>query len=172
MASRNNSLLQLKLEGVADLEAALRALADNKAIKRAIGKALLEAAEPVARDARARAPRKSGEMAETIDVSTTLSRRQRRGRGRAGPAEAVVFVGASPTGPAVLEEFGTTKRSTKTGKSTGSAPAHPFMRPAWEGKGPLILQTFGRVIWVTIDAEARRIARKQARLIRQAQADG
>lgn len=167
-----NSFLRLKLEGAAEMEAALRALGDNAAIKRAIGKALMMAAEPTAAKARSRARRKSGNMAEGIDVSTTLSRRQRGGkgghvaaRGRFDPFATFVYIGAHPMGPAILEEFGTAQRHWKTGKSTGSDPGHPFMRPSWEEDKFKILAEFGRLIWVTIESEANRLARKQARLI-------
>lgn len=157
----------MKFEGGAELAKALRDLGDSKAIKRAIGKALLLAAEPAAKDARARAPRKTGRMAEDIDVSTTLSRRQRKGRRRSSdPTEQFVYIGASPVGPAVLEEFGTGPRRTKKGASRGSAPAKPFMRPAWEQHREQILRDFARYLWVTIQAEAERLAKKQAALIR------
>lgn len=167
-----NHLLRLNIIGAQDLEAALRALGDSKAIKRAIKTALLEAAEPTAREARAKAPRRSGRMAEGVDVSTTLSRRQKSGagghvaaRGRFDPFAAFVYIGAHPMGPAVLAEFGTQERHWKSGKSTGAMPAKPFMRPAWEAGKYKILEDFSRYLWVTIDQEAKRIAKKQARLI-------
>lgn len=160
------------MAGGLDLEKALRDLGDNKAIRRALTTALLTAAEPAAVDARnrARAHRKTGETDEGIDVSTTLSRRQRKGRKTEGPASAMVYLGAKPRSAAVLGEFGTVARHTKTGKSTGSMPAHPFMRPAWEAHKQQILTDFSRLLWVTIEAEAKRLARKQAALIRKAKA--
>jgi hypothetical protein len=168
VASSNNSLLKLKIEGAEDLEAALRALGSSRAIKAALKPALLLAGEPVAKVARALAPRKSGDMAEGVDVSTTLSRRQRHDRGWGGDnTTAFVYIGASPVGPAVLEEFGTTQRHWKSGKSTGSTRARPFMRPAWEQGKDRVLVDFGRYLWVTIEKEAKRIATKQAKLIAQ-----
>lgn len=172
MASGNNGLLRMKFEGFAELEAALRELGDAKAIKRSISKALLLAAEPAAREARARAPRRSGRMAEGIDVSTTLSRRQKSGRGghvaargHFDPFAVFVYIGAHPMGPAVIQEFGTQARHWKNGKSTGAVPAHPYMRPAWENHKFQILADFSRYLWVTIEAEAKRIARRQAKLL-------
>jgi hypothetical protein len=160
-------LIKFSIEGADFLEAALRDLGGSKEIRRVLGKTLLHAAEPVARDARSRARRKSGRMAEGIDVSATLSRRQRADEPRPGPDEAQVFIGAKPIGPAVLEEFGTAERHWQSGKSTGAQPAHPFMRPAWEaGKGG-VLERFGKELWVFIELEAKRIARKQAKLIRE-----
>lgn len=172
-----NTLLRLELQGWQDLEAALRELGSSKAIRKAISSALLKAGEPTAKQARAMAPRKSGEMAEGIDISTTLSRRQRAGRGghvsargRFDPFAAFVYIGAHPMGPAVLAEFGTQERHWRNGKSTGAMPAHPFMRPAWEANKFQILDNFGKYLWVTIEAEAKRIARKQAKLIAQGKA--
>lgn len=168
----SNHLLRLKIEGAEDLEKALRELGDSKAIKRAIKTALLEAAEPTARAARAAAPRLTGRMAEGVDVSTTLSRRQRAGkgghvaaRGRFDPFAAFVYIGAHPMGPAVLAEFGTQERHWKNGKSTGTMPAKPFMRPAWEAGKFKILEDFSKYLWVTIAQEAERLAKKQARLL-------
>ena len=162
----------MELLGANDLEAALRALGDNAAIKRAIGKALMTAAEPTAKKARAKAPRKTGRLAEGVDVSTTLSRRQKAGRGghvaargRFDPFATFVYIGAHPMGPAVLAEFGTAQRHWKSGKSTGAMPARPFMRPAWEEDKFKILEDFGKYLWVTIEDEAKKLARKQQRLI-------
>lgn len=172
MASKNH-LLRLELQGAADLEKSLRELGDSKAIRRIIKRALLKAAEPTAKKARALARRKTGEMAEGVDVSTTLSRRQRAGRGghvaargRFDPFAAFVYIGAHPMGPAVLQEFGTAQRHHKNGKSTGANPAFPFMRPAWEEDKFKILKDFSDMLWVEIEKEAVRIARRQAKLIR------
>lgn len=169
MAPNRRSLLRMEMDGAQDLEAALRELGDNKAIRRALGRALLIAGEPAAKEARANAPRLTGELAEGIDISTTLSRRQRAGRGRQTGLkanQATVYIGAHPMGPAVLAEFGTVARRHASGKSTGAMPAKPFMRPAWEHHKFRILEEFKRLLWATIDEEAKRLARKQAALIR------
>lgn len=161
----------MEIEGAYDLETALRALGNSNSIRRAISRALLVAAEPAAKEARAKAPRRSGELAEGVDVSTTLSRRQRSGRGgHAAPRgrfgnTAEVFIGAHPMGPAVIEEFGTVQRHHDSGKSTGANPPRPFMRPAWENHKFRILEDFKRLLWAAIAEEAARLAKKQARLI-------
>lgn len=157
----------MNIEGADLLEAALRDLGSSKEIRKVLGKTLLHAFEPIAADARSRAHRRSGEMAEGIDISATLSRRQRPTMPRPGPDEAQAFIGAKPIGPAVLEEFGTAQRHWKSGKSTGFQPAHPFMRPAWEAGKDAGLERFGKELWVFIQLEATRIARKQAQLIRE-----
>lgn len=149
----------MKLTGFEGLEEALGDLRNSRSIRKAQSTALLEAGEPVAKMARSLAPKESGDMAEGIEVSTTLSRRQRKDRGL-GPNEAYVYIGPKPRGPGVIEEFGTTQRNHKSGKSTGAAPAHPFMRPAWEANKASVLVNYGRYLWVTIQAEAARLGRK------------
>jgi hypothetical protein len=156
--------LTLKIEGAKELEDALRSLGSDPLIRDTLKKAVLYALEPVARDARSRARRRTGRMAEGIDVSTQLSRRQRSGRAKnVGKDGAEAFVGAHPIGPAVLEEFGTAERHWKSGKSTGVQSAHPFMRPAWEAGKARVLKDFSDMLWVAIEKAAARQAAKTAK---------
>lgn len=165
MASRNNSLLSFELKGAKELEKALRELGQDRLIKATMKRALLQVAKPAAQDAQLRAQalfHGTGRMAAKIAVSTTLSRRQRRGRGYRGDSnEATVYIGAAPKGPAVLMEFGTGPRRDKHGRSTGSVPAQPFMRPAWEAHRNKILQDFGAELWKQIAKSATRLGRRQ-----------
>lgn len=182
MVSRNNGLLQLRIEGARELEDALRALGQDRLIRSTIRRALLNAGRPIAEAAQRLAPvgpnRGKPHMYDKIAVSATLSARQRRGRARSAPGEAEVYIGAGPKGPAVLVEFGTGPRrqrrthsgpgghgGSRAGKSTGATPAHPFMRPAWEAGKDEALRSFSRELWAQIEASARRLARRQARLI-------
>jgi GAF domain-containing protein len=155
-------LFTLKIDGAAELEDALRSLGSDPLIRATLKKALLYALEPVARDARSRARRRTGRMAEGIDVSAQLSRRQKR-PSNVGKDGAEAFVGASPIGPAILEEFGTAERHWKSGKSTGVQPAHPFMRPAWEAGRVRVLKDFSDMLWVAIEQAAARKAAKTAK---------
>jgi hypothetical protein len=164
VVSRNNSFLQFEIRGARELEAALRELGQDRLIKATMKRALKDAAEPAAADAQARAQalfHGSGRMASKIAVSTTLSKRQRRGRGRSGPNEAQVYIGAGPRGPAVLMEFGTGPRRHKNGKSVGAVPAAPFMRPAWEAHKHQILDDFAKALWIQIEKSAKRLGRRQ-----------
>jgi HK97 gp10 family phage protein len=163
VVSRNNSLLQFELKGVQGLEQALRDLGQDRLIKATMKRALMEVAQPAAADARALAAKATGQMARKIAVSTTLSRRQRRGRGRGARngQEAVVYIGAGPRGPAVLVEFGTGPRRHKNGKSVGASPAQPFMRPAWEAHKHKILNDFADALWRQVARSADRLGRRQ-----------
>lgn len=165
MASRNNSLLMLEIKGARELEAALNALGQDRLIKSTNRRALLNAAKPAVATARRLAPKKSGRMSEKIDVSSTLSRRQRRGGGyRRDPNVAHVFMGAAPRGPAVLAEFGTGPRYQKRSrKFVGAMPAQPFMRPAWEQHKTKILDDYTSELWIQIEKSAKRLARRQAK---------
>lgn len=166
--SRNNSLLSIKLRGAEGLADALRALGDDRAVKRIIKRALLEEARPAAAEARRLAPKDTHVMSDKIDVSTTLSRRQSRGRRSRAKSdlEAEVFIGAGARGPSVLQEFGTAPRYRKNGGFTGSTPAHPFMRPAWEKWKYTILDRFALRVWYEIERSAERLRRKQARSLK------
>lgn len=175
MPSRNNSFLALDIVGALELAQALRDLGTDRLIRATLKRALLKAAEPVAADARRRAPRgtsKDGHphMADKIAVSTTLSRRQRSGdqrgwnaRGETSDNTARVYIGAAPRGPAVLAEFGTGPRHTKKGKGTGQMPAQPFMRPAWDAGGQKVLEEFIPMLWAEIERSAARLARRTAK---------
>lgn len=165
MASRNNSFLMLEIVGAQELEAALNALGQDRLIKATNKRALLNAAKPAVATARRLAPKATERMANKIDVSSTLSRRQRRGGGyRSDPNVAHVFIGAAPRGPAVLDEFGTGPRYHKrTRKFVGATPAQPFMRPAWEQHKHQILDDYAAELWIQIEKSAKRLARRQAK---------
>ncbi|CAN5480509.1 HK97 gp10 family phage protein [soil metagenome] len=158
-------MVKMTLTGAKELEAALRALPD-RITANVVQRALMKAGEPIAADARARAPVRSGRLRDRITVAKTLSKRQRRGRGKwKGAVEA--FIGASPARHAHLVEFGTGPRvSKKTGKSSGEMPAHPFMRPAWEAGKDKLLNDLGELLWAEIERAAKSLARRAKRVRR------
>jgi HK97 gp10 family phage protein len=163
----SGSLVTMQIEGADALEQALRDLGSDRDIRLVMKKALILAGEPMAKEARSLAPHRSGQMAEGIDVSVQLSRRQRgTSNSSVGPDGAIAYVGAAPVGPAVLIEFGTAKRNWKNGKSTGHTPAHPFMRPAFESTKFAMLKIFSDALWVGIAAAAEKIRRRQERALR------
>lgn len=169
MVSKKNSLLELEIVGWRDLEKALKDLGSDKDIRLSLRRALNnKAAKQMLAYAQSLAPKATGKMSRKLAISTTLSRRQRRERRQRGSADnfAALYIGAGPTGPGVLDEFGTRPRRHKSGKSTGRAPAQPFMRPAWENFKDAILAEFTKELWVQIEKSAKRIARRQAKLLR------
>lgn len=172
MPSRRDTFLALDIVGALELAQALRDLGTDRLVRATLKRALLKAAQPVADDARRRAPRgaaKAGHphMADRVAVSATLSRRQRASdpfrKGASDQNTAVVYVGAAPKGPAVLAEFGTGPRHTKKGANRGQMPAHPFMRPAWEAGGQKVLDDFTVILWAEIEKAAARLAKRTAK---------
>lgn len=167
----NKSFVQFELKGAEGLAQALRDLGNDRMVKRILKKALIEEAEPAAREARRLAPKDTEMMADKIEVTTSLSKRQRSARRRAGikgrdDQVAEVFLGAGSRGPAVLQEFGTALRRHKKGKSTGRVPAHPFLRPAWEKWKFRIMDRFAFRVWAEVERAAKRLAAKQKRTLK------
>lgn len=98
--------------------------------KTVLRNALKKAGEPTKIAATANAVQRTGNLAGSIVVSQKLKRGQRRHKNR-DRSTVEVFVGA--TAPhAYLVEWGSTDREHKSGKSTGSMPAQPFFRTAWD----------------------------------------
>ena len=164
-ANRKNSLIHMEMLGARELEAALYGLGQDRLIKATLKRALLNASKPAVATAERLAPKGTGRMAQKIAVSTTLSRRQRRGGGyKSNPNTAYVWIGAAPRGPGVLAEFGTGPRyHKKTRKFVGAMPAQPFLRPAWEQHKEQILSDFSKELWIQIEKSATRLARRQAK---------
>lgn len=152
----------MEMLGGRELEAALYGLGQDRLIKATLKRALMKAAQPAAQTASRLAPKETGRMAQNVQVSTTLARRQRRGGGyKYNPNTAYVWIGSAPRGPGTLQEFGTGPRyHKKTRRFTGATPAHPFMRPAWEQHKHQILEDFSRELWIQIDKSAKRLARR------------
>jgi HK97 gp10 family phage protein len=164
----------MSIDGAEDLSKALLELGSDRAVRATLKRALNNRkTQAMVADARARAPKKTHNLENKINASTTLSRRQRRERGRVAKdnalnsAELYIGPGGRGSGAGVLQEFGTTVRHWKNGKSTGATPPRPFMRPAWESFKDAILKEFATELGAQIEKSAKRIARKQAKLIRQ-----
>lgn len=163
--------IRVKLSGVQDVKKLFADLADElPAQRKAVKEAMKEAAEPMATDARAKAPRDQGDLAESIVVTDKVIASQKGDVLQTGREAVQVFVGPSYSkfdahyAPhAHLVEFGTGPRYTKDGKFTGQTPAQPFMRPAYDGGKQDFIQRFGAYLVVTVQEAARRIGRKRAR---------
>lgn len=140
------------IEGLEDLVANMGEL--PKATQRNTGKRILtRRAQPVADAAAQLAPERSGRLAFSISVSSTLTRRQR------GAKESEVEVYIGPAGGngalnyASLEEFGSIHNI-----------AHGFMRTAWDSHQAGVLDGIGADLWAEVVKATDRIARKAARL--------
>jgi HK97 gp10 family phage protein len=141
--------LQVKVRGFAELDTALAEL--PKALRRnVVRQAAVKALTPVRDLARALVPLRTGALLESIQVSTRLTRRQRRGRAeRAYTVEAYVGSGGKGARHAHLVEFGTKKMA-----------ARPFLRPAWDTTKREVLEILKLELWRMLAKAARRLAAK------------
>jgi len=139
--------MMMKTEGFAEIERELSKLS-KVAGKGVLRRALKKAGEPLAESMRSRAPRNDDELAQSIGVSTKLSKRQRsrhRKMFKDDRASVEVFVGAGALPQAHLQEFGTVFHA-----------AQPFARPAWDAdRVPLL----GRLATLTREELDKAIAR-------------
>lgn len=134
----------VKLVGMDEIERKL-AQVKGATAKNKVRKVLREAGEPIARKARALAPRDEGDLQESIDVSPILNRSQRGQHPKGYFADLEMHIGPSGLVQGITQEFGTYK-----------AAAHPFMRPAWEGMEMKTLDTIGAMLWSEVHKKARR----------------
>lgn len=139
----------VKMEGLRELDAALGQFTESK--RRAIGRVALDnAGEITAKAARALVPVDTGGLRESIDVSGTLSKRQKAEHQKFAEQERFIGPDSRPQGH--LREFG----------GDGNAP-QPFMRPAWDETKDAVLKRIGDELWVGIDKAAQAAARRAAR---------
>lgn len=145
---------KVTIEGFRELDAALGELPKATA-KNIMRRVLVNAATPIAEEAARLAPELSGELRDSIAASTKLSMRQAR-QNRKGVSRSYVeaYAGAGALPQAHLREFG----------ADHHAP-DPFMRPAWDGGKDAALAGIKADLATEIDKAAKRLARKQARLI-------
>ena len=163
---------KFELTGMKELMNALEQLPTVAMQKGAIRNALKDAGKPVVDDAKANVPVDSGHLRDSIKVSQSLKKSQRRGR--YDRSSVTVYVGSSSP-LAHLIEFGTTKRVLKEPRivtiggrtvqitHTGQLSPRPFLRQAWDARKDAVLKRLGAAIWVQIAKSARRLAKKAAR---------
>lgn len=142
---------RVKIEGLKEVQAALRALPDATA-KNVMRRILKKRGEPIAEAARSNVPVDQGDLKNSIAVSTKLSRRQKAKHRKGGPDDIEVFIGPGTHPQAHMQEFGTFKE-----------PAQPFMRPAWDAEKTGVLEGIKDDLWTEINKAAQRLARKAAR---------
>jgi HK97 gp10 family phage protein len=143
----------VKIEGLKELDQALGQLPQSTA-KATLRRVLMEAGEPLARAARANAPRLTLHLTESVDVGTKLTRRQaslHKKQAKNDRAFSEVFVGTSdPAG--MQDEFGNSRQSPQ-----------PWLRPAWDSMKEPTLDRIANSLWGEIEKSAQRLARKALR---------
>lgn len=164
----------VKVEGLKELDVALGFLPKSIG-KSVLKRTLVKAAEPIKDAARAYAPHDTGNLQNSIEVSSRIKNtvgkaeyaaamrgglgigaaRQalRDARRMAGPASfAEMYVGPARGKGVIryahLQEFGTRKM-----------PAHPYMRPAWDGNKDRALAIIKAELGNQIIAAAKRVGR-------------
>lgn len=138
-----------RIEGLRETEKALAEL--SKAAARSQGRKALQAGgEVLAKRARELVPKDKGHMAESIDVSGTLTRTQKAQHRKQADIER--FVGPNDPG-AVAQEFGTYFH-----------PPQPFMRPAWDQTHGEVLKRISDHLMVGVSQAVARARRKVARV--------
>jgi HK97 gp10 family phage protein len=144
-------VIRVHVEGLAELETALRRLPDATAknVLRRVGRKRLA---PVAERARELVPVGQGELRDSIAVSTRLTRRQRGKHTKDGVDDVEVFAGAGPHPQAHLQEFGTEHHGPQS-----------FMRPAWDAEKDGVLAGIKADLVDEIGKAVKRLARKAAR---------
>ena len=145
----------IKIEGLAELKDALRELPDATA-KNVMRRVLKRAAEPIAEHMRSLVPTASGDLKESIAVSTTLSRSQKRKAQKEGPNDVEVYVGpgaGAQSHYSHLVEFGSSHQG-----------AQPYARPAWDAEYRKALEGIKADLAAEIKKTADRAARKAAKL--------
>lgn len=146
----------IKLEGFSELERSLDDLT-KAAGKGALRRAMITAAEPMARAMRSMAPR--GEdlhLSEGIGVGTRLTKRQatlHREMFQDNRAAIEVFVGAKADPAAHNQEFGNMNHDPQ-----------PFARPAFDQEVRPTLDRLKVELWDEISKAIARAERKAARL--------
>lgn len=135
----------VKTSGFKELDRALGELKVTTA-RNIARRGLKEILEPFAEDARQRAPERSGDLKESITVTTKNPKRNRK----RSKIEAHAGPGNHPQ--AIQAEFGNRNHGPQ-----------PYMRPAWEAKQSGLLGALAAVLRQEIDNAAKRAARKASR---------
>ena len=161
--------LTIKIEGLRELDAALADL--GKSMSRTVmRRAAVTALTPIVEDAKARviaSTNGTGKLAESLTVSTQLSRNQRREARRATKSYFEIYAGAGALPEAHLLEWGTGLRFQRDPeKSVGFMPAEPFLRPAWDAFRSELPKVVGAELWAELRKAAARKAKRAARLAR------
>lgn len=141
----------VKVEGLRELNDALEQL-PKRTQTATLRRVLKLAAEPVVTAMKAKAPKLTRDLEQSITSGTRLTKRQAKMARREGKSYSEIYVGsANPA--AIPQEFGTFKES-----------AQPFGRPGWAESQNPALEIIKNELGEEIDKSAKRLARKTAKL--------
>lgn len=116
--------MDMRIEGMADLEKQLKDL-EKSLNPDKVEPILLDGAKDLAAAMKANAPKgPTGNLKKSIKAKLL---KQYAGHPAAGAG-----VDRKKAPHAHLVEYGTAQRHQKSGKSTGTMPSKPFLRPAWD----------------------------------------
>ncbi len=154
-----------RLDGLSEVEAVMLGLGKSmsRSVMRRAAKKVLEPMIDTARSIVQAQSSDSGDLAKSLSVSTKLSKRQAKEARRETKSYSETYAGASALPHAHLVEFGTGERFTKDGKSTGTMPAEPFMRPAWDQHKSSMADGVGAELWEEIERTVARKSRRDAK---------
>ncbi|MDD4986689.1 MAG: HK97 gp10 family phage protein [Dehalococcoidales bacterium] len=116
-------MTEIIIEGMAELEGQLKKLSKQLGADK-VEPVLYEAAKDLAQAIKSHTPKHTGQLRKSI--------RARKLKRYLDNAAAGAGVDQKKAPHAHLVEYGTAQRHHKSGKSVGSMPARPFVRPAWD----------------------------------------
>lgn len=133
-------MTKVRIEGLRELEQQLQSIKVGTG-RAALRRALDKAAEPLARAARQKAPRREGDLSESIDVSGVALPKDRK------QSEIERFVGPARNKPyGIMQEFGTWFHA-----------AQPFMRPAWDASKDKVLDELKFSLFEEVTKTVKRV---------------
>lgn len=156
----------LRLNGTQDVRAALLAL-EEKVAKRIARAALKAGAEPMLHAARSKAPVDTGDLVESLKISTGTKKGKlvARVQTKEGDYKGKTFYGS-------FIEYGHYLGDKDLGNSRKWVEARPFLRPAFDENKERSAGIVVEALRAGILKEAKRIARKAAKAAKLAAAGG
>jgi HK97 gp10 family phage protein len=150
----------MKLEGLKEMQRALKKLPDNIQWHVVI-EALLDAGEPMRDEAAMLAP-DATPLGVGLSKSLVVSEKATGGE-LDRKDEATVYVGPKTDRPnsgshGLVVELGSGPRYHESGKFVGQMPPAPFLRPAFDATKVAVLRRFASKLKVIIETEARQLS--------------
>jgi len=175
-----NNIKTMVLKDFGDVKLALEAMAGQGLVKRDIDTILINAAQPLIDEMKARVPVDTGRLRNSITVWSARKNPYRvyvgpsyklGGGGRVahileyGTVERVMTKGLRAGGitQSTMERFkGPSEFAPYKGKSTGVVMARPFIRPAVEAASDLVIRNLQHNILVNLATRAKKLGFKVA----------